>query len=128
MSEPKKTIMISIGNRSDPKAICVMKLEVGSVVLALINVTTRRLTTKKVNAIPTRMRKAVLRTVVKYSNFNRAQNALSVKPDFRSGVTGLTRVGATNVSTSPLRLLPRFTIPRVERTKAAPNRSSPTMV
>ena len=108
ISAPKKTMMIIIGRAREFKATWVMNRDVGSVVLAPMNMVTSKTIPNRAKAIPTNIMKAVLRTVVRYSNFKRVQKALSVNPAFKSGATGSTRFGISLGASSKVRLPERI--------------------
>ena len=90
ISDPKKTMIMIMGKKSELNAIRAINRDVGKVVLTPIKVVTRRVIPNRARAMPTRIMKAVLRTVDKYSNLIRVQNALIAKPAPRLGVTALT--------------------------------------
>jgi len=76
--------------------------------------------------MPTRIIKAVLRTVDKYSNLIRVQNVFNPKPAPILGCTGDTFVGTLTGAAWVSLVLPfRVCMPRVDSLKDKPNRANP---
>jgi len=77
-----------MGKNSEPTEICAISRDVGKVVLAPKNTANMSETPKRASAIPTRIIKAVLRIVDRYSNFIRVQKVFNVKPSPRLNLAG----------------------------------------